>query len=130
MGIFISQNPGVGIFQLTTAEEAFLTSFANLTYSNGDVLTIVGGVPDWVPPSGGIPAGAAMWDIPYVNTAGTDFTTAQSLSDGLFRVQLLGAGEVMLDMFSANSVQSGVASFLIGDAGKVITFGTPSTGQA
>ncbi len=43
------QNPGWVIAnELTDAELSFLTTFAGLSYSEGDTLKIVGGVPAWV----------------------------------------------------------------------------------
>jgi len=53
MGLFTPQNPGIGIFQLTLNEEAFLTQFANLTYTEGQILKIVSGLPAWVDDTGG-----------------------------------------------------------------------------
>jgi hypothetical protein len=48
MGFFQPQNPGPGgLDELTNAEEAFLTSLAGLSYSEGDVLTIVNNSPVW-----------------------------------------------------------------------------------
>jgi hypothetical protein len=54
MSFFAPQNPGIsGLSELTDAEELFLTTFASLTYNEGDVLTIVSGSPTWIEPSGG-----------------------------------------------------------------------------
>lgn len=73
MGIFQSQNPGIGgIDELTDVEELFLQNLAGLTYSEGDilyvdsngdlinlgvgtngqVLTVSSGVPSWATPAG------------------------------------------------------------------------------
>lgn len=55
MSFFSAQNPGIGgLEELTNAEEIFLTTFAGLTYSDGDVLTIVSGQPAWEPSTGGL----------------------------------------------------------------------------
>jgi hypothetical protein len=54
MSFFAPQNPGPGgLDELTNAEEAFLTHFAGLTYSEGNVLTISGGNLVWAAPLGG-----------------------------------------------------------------------------
>lgn len=73
MGFFNPQNPGIGgLNELTAAEEAFLTSFAGLSFSNGDILyynsgalqrlpvgadgtylTLSSGLPAWASVSGG-----------------------------------------------------------------------------
>ena len=86
MGVFTVQNPGIGIFQLTTAEEAFLTSFANLTYSNGQVLTIVAGSPAWATPSGGGGSGSG-WELTgnAGTTPGTNFVGTTDAQDLVFK---------------------------------------------
>lgn len=54
MSIRLPQNPGIGgLDELTAAEELFLTRLAGLSYIEGDVLTIVSGVPIWQAPTGG-----------------------------------------------------------------------------
>ena len=54
MSFFAPQNPGIGgLEELTGAEEAFLTTLAGLSYSEGDVLTIVSGQPDWTAATSG-----------------------------------------------------------------------------
>jgi hypothetical protein len=61
MSFFLPQNPGIGgINELTDAEEIFLTTLAGLSYSEGDVLTILSGQPSWESPSG-----SSTWDKPY-----------------------------------------------------------------
>jgi hypothetical protein len=50
MSYFQPQNPGIGgLNELTEAEELFLTTFAALTYSEGDVLMIKSGALSWEP---------------------------------------------------------------------------------
>ena len=47
-GIRTPQNPGLGgLDELTDAEEAFLTTFAGLSGTEGDVLSFVSGAPAW-----------------------------------------------------------------------------------
>ena len=54
MGIFISQNPGIGgIDELTDSEALFIQQMVGASRNNGDVLTITAGFPTWVAPSGG-----------------------------------------------------------------------------
>ena len=58
MGIFQTQNPGIGgLDELTDIETAFIQSIVYSSYNEGDVLTIDGGVPIWLPPSGGSGSG-------------------------------------------------------------------------
>lgn len=53
MTFFQPQNPGIGgLDELTNAEELFLTRLAGLSYSEGNVLTIVSGQPVWAVSSG------------------------------------------------------------------------------
>jgi hypothetical protein len=114
MGVFTVQNPGIGIFQLTTAEEAFLTSFANLSYSNGQVLTIVSGSPAWANPSGGVPTSARIWEIPFVNATEDGYMTSDAF---LFEDQ-----EEQLQISSRNPNGIGAANFTIEDGFRVMEF--------
>lgn len=99
MGFFNPQNPGIGgLNELTAAEEAFLTSFAGLSFSNGDILyynsgalqrlpvgadgtylTLSSGLPAWATVSGSIIDGTGVAnELPYwvdSNTLGS-LTTA------------------------------------------------------
>lgn len=48
MSFFQPQNPGIGgLDELTAAEEAYLTTFAGLSFNEGDFLTISSGSPAW-----------------------------------------------------------------------------------
>lgn len=61
MSFFAPQNPGIGgLDELTNAEELFLTTFAGLTYSEGDYLQVVGGELVWAPNSA-----TGRWDKPF-----------------------------------------------------------------
>lgn len=58
------QNPGWVIAnELTDAELSFLTTFAGLSYSEGDTLKIVGGVPAWVVDSSGTNKGGVVFNF-------------------------------------------------------------------
>lgn len=81
MSFFAPQNPGIGgLDELTNAEEIFLVTLAGLSYAdgdilyyngsslqrlpkgtNGEVLTLVSGLPSWEPASGG--AGSTAWGL-------------------------------------------------------------------
>jgi hypothetical protein len=54
MGIFVSQNPGIGgIDELTDSEALFIQQIVGGSKDEGDVLTISSGLPVWAAPSGG-----------------------------------------------------------------------------
>ena len=78
MSFFAPQNPGIGgLDELTNAEEAFLTTLAGLSYSEGDALQIVSGVPAWAPIAGG----STNWGY-YVQHWSAEPTLNQAIAGG------------------------------------------------
>lgn len=72
-----TQNPGIGgLDELTSAEEAFLTSFAGLTFNEGEILKIVSGAPAWAVGGGGGGSGDVVGPASSTDNAAARFDLA------------------------------------------------------
>lgn len=82
MSYFSPQNPGIGgLEELTPAEEAFLTSFAGLSYVNGDTLYYSAGLIRRLPIGTTsqvltVSAGLPSWQTSFTDTSATADTLA------------------------------------------------------
>ena len=80
MGIFTSQNPGIGgIDELTDSEAIFIQQIVSSPKTDGDVLSIVSGEPSWGAPTGGFPTNVYVENIGTLSSF-TSYTFTHNLN--------------------------------------------------
>lgn len=111
MSFFAPQNPGIGgLDELTNAEELFLTTFASLTYTEGDVLKIEGGTISWEPSNTYETVSKNLKAYPAtINYSGTDITSiVYTLPSGTITKTLNFTGDQLTSITLSGSTPTGI----------------------